>query len=107
MNTVQGIAVILSLLALLGSGVGAYANLKAEMSINSSKLDKVEVAIDKLDNYDIYLQESISLNRESNIRLGTLMEGSEKSTQRLTVAIDKLLDKVDTLTVALYKLDRT
>lgn len=103
----EALALAISVMALLGAGTGAYASLKADIQSQQVSINKLDVAVDKLDSYDIYLQDSISMNRESNIRLGTLMEGNEKNTQRLTAAIDKLFEKIDTLTKALYKLDKS
>lgn len=108
MNITQGaLAIGISFMVLLGSGAGVYANLKADIQTHQQAISKLEADVGKLDSYDIYLQDSINMNRESNIRLGTLMEGNEKNTQRLTAAIDKLFEKIDTLTKVLYTLDKT
>lgn len=101
------IAILISSLALLGTGVGAYTSVKAEQATQHNLLQMHSVQLDKLDNYDLILGESINLNRESVVRMETLFQGSEANTARLATAMDSLQLDIKDLTKAIYKLDKT
>ncbi len=108
MNVSQGtIAIVISTIALFGSGTGAYVDLRADQREVASVVAEHTIELRKLDNYDLLLQESVNMNRESVVRMETLYTTSEKTTARLSANIDGLQTDIKNLTKAIYKLDKS
>lgn len=101
----ETIRTTIGVLTLAGAATGLYVGSQTQMAAMSAKVESLEVETMKLDKYDIQLQHQVDGNRESLVRVETIMVNSEKNYDRLTTTMDNLGKEIRTLSDTLIRME--
>tara|TARA_R110000824_G_scaffold344886_1_gene531549 strand:+ start:19328 stop:19657 length:330 start_codon:yes stop_codon:yes gene_type:complete len=105
MFTQETIRTTIGVIMLIGTAAGLYVGVQTQQVAMLSKVESLVIEQGKLDKYDMQLQDQVDENRESLVRVETIIINSEKNYNRLTTTMDNLGKEIRTLSNTLIRME--